>query len=195
MNRQEKISALLGDILIPMLGFFFWHWNLYFISLFFLLDQLAKEVSQVIRINKIKKDFSPTSGAIMLHGSLFIALLLFIHVFNYLLQSNIHFLEEMNRFFWYKDTGVPQGFILFPLLILMERLKFNMNMKTFTMEAHRNHWNVHTVQIAAFLILFVLLCLIQILFHTSQTVAFLCLISGLALVTLSTDKLSTFFPK
>lgn len=194
MNRQEKISALLGDILIPMLGFFFWHWNLYFISLFFLFDQLAREVSQVVRLVKIKNEFSPSIKAILLHGCLFIALILSIHVFNFLLQPSIQFTKEMNSFFWYKDMGIPQGLILIPLLVVMERMKFNMHMKMFTIQAHRLHWKGHTIQIATYLLLFIVLCLFQMLFHMGQTASFLCLICGFALLTFTTEKLSTFFP-
>jgi hypothetical protein len=195
MTHPEKISTILGDVLIPSLGFFLWDWNIYFISLFFILDQVAKETGQLFRLGKLKNQIDASKKAFSLHFLIFIALILVIHLFNYLLHPSIQFFKEMNDFFWYKDAGVAQGFILFPLLIFVERTKHKIYMKTFSAEMHRAQWKMHTVQMATYLLLFLVLCLIQPLFKMGETWSFLSLIFGFALVTLSSDKLSAFFPR
>jgi hypothetical protein len=68
-------------------------------------------------------------------------------------------------------------------------------MKTFSAEMHRAQWKMHTVQMATYLLLFLVLCLTQPLFKMGETSSFLSLIFGFALVTLSSDKLSAFFPR
>ena len=194
MTRQEKISTILGDVLIPSLGFFLWDWNIYFISLFFILDQIAKETGQLYRLVKLKSQVNLSKNTVYFHLLIFLALILVIHLFNYLQDPSIQFFKEMNDFFWYKDAGIAQGFILFPLLIFVERTKHKMYMKAFSAEMHRTQWKTHHVQIATYSLLFLVLCLLQWLFKTGETSSFLCLILGFGLVTFSSDKLSTFFP-
>ena len=38
MKKIEITSALIGDVALPLAGFFFWDWGFYFIALFFLFD-------------------------------------------------------------------------------------------------------------------------------------------------------------
>ena len=44
MKQAEKINALLGDVAFPLMGYFFWNWNFYFILLYFILDQVARTI-------------------------------------------------------------------------------------------------------------------------------------------------------
>jgi len=194
MNRQEKIATLLGDILIPILGFFLWNWSIYFICLFFLLDQLAREISQLIRVNKLKVSNQISPSTIIVNVILFIGLFCLVHLFNLLLKPSISFFNEMNHFFWYKDTGIPQGFILFPLLFYVERLRYRMNTKVFSMEIHWKHWRLHTVQLLLYVFLFALLSVLLAFLDVEKTLCFILLIIGFALVTLCANKISTFFP-
>jgi len=44
VKQAEKINALLGDVAFPLMGYFFWNWNFYFILLYFILDQVARTI-------------------------------------------------------------------------------------------------------------------------------------------------------
>jgi hypothetical protein len=101
----------------------------------------------------------------------------------------------MNAFFWYQDSGIAQGFILFPLVIFSERMRFKMNMKQFSTEMHLKSWQNHSVQLLAYLLLFLILGIGLMVVDMSKTTSFLMLILGFASVTLFADKLSAFFPR
>jgi hypothetical protein len=195
MNRQEKIGSLIGDIGIPILGFFFWNWSIYFICLFFLLDQLSREVSHWYRMRYIKKQVPLSSKSYLLNLLIFIAFFFTAHWYNFMLHPTINFAHEMSAFFWYKDSGIAQGFILFPLVIVSERMRFKMNMKQFSSEMHLKSWQNHSVQLLAYFLLFLILSIGLTAIVMSKTASFLCLILGFASVTLFADKLSAFFPR
>jgi len=54
MRKSDIISNLLGDILLPLMGFLFWGWGFYFILLFFLLDQLVRVAFLPLRLKKLQ---------------------------------------------------------------------------------------------------------------------------------------------
>jgi hypothetical protein len=195
MNRQEKISSLIGDIGIPIIGFFFWNWSIYFICLFFLLDQVSKEVSGLVRIKAIRQRVKLPSRSYVIHASSFVLCVLAVHFYVYTLHPKINFLKEMNDFFWFNDMGIAQGFILIPIVLLTERLRYKLNTKLFTDEMHVQHWYFHTTQLSAYFTLFLFMILFLTFVEMSETVSFLVLLSGFTAITLFTDKLSTFFPR
>ncbi len=195
MNRQEKIASLLGDILIPILGFFLWNWSIYFICLFFLLDQLAREVSLCLRIHYVQNQLQISRRSYTLNLLIFIGFFIMVHCYNFMLHPSINFAHEMNAFFWYKDSGFAQGFFLFPLLIIGERMRFKMNMKQFSTEMHLKSWQNHSVQMFAYFMLFLILSIGLTVAEMSKTASFLCLILGFASITLFADKFSAFFPR
>ena len=195
MNRQEKIGSLIGDIGIPILGFFFWNWSIYFICLFFLLDQLSREVSHWYRMRYIKKQVPLSSKSYLLNLLIFIAFFFIAHWYNFMLHPTINFAHEMSAFFWYKDSGIAQGFILFPLVMVSERMRFKMNMKQFSSEMHLKSWQNHSVQLLSYFLLFLILSIGLTAIEMSKTASFLCLILGFASITLFADKLSAFFPR
>ena len=195
MNRQEKIGSLIGDIGIPILGFFFWNWNIYFICLFFLLDQVSKEVSGMIRMQSIRERVKLAPQARIIHVVSFVLCLIAVHFYVYQLNPKMNFLKEINDFFWFEDMGIAQGFILIPLVLFSERLRYKMNTKLFTDEMHVKHWFIQTTQLTAYFTLFLLLSLALLFFKMSETMSFVCLLIGFTIITLFSDKWSTFFPR
>lgn len=195
MNRQEKIGALIGDIGIPIFGFFFWNWSIYFICLFFILDQFSREISGLIRMNSIRERVRLAPRMYFVHISSFVLCLLAVHYYVHSLHPDIIFLKEINDFFWFEDMGIAQGFILIPIVLFSERMRYKMNTKLLTDEMHLKHWRHHTVQIIAYLILFLSLSLVLSFVPMSETTSFLCLLTGFTLITLFADKLSPFFPR
>jgi hypothetical protein len=156
---------------------------------------VSKEVSGIIRMQSIRKRVQLAPQARIIHLVSFVLCLLTVHFYVYLLHPKMIFLKEINDFFWFEDMGIAQGFILIPLVLFSERLRYKMNTKLFTDEMHVKHWQHHTVQLIAFLTLFLSLSLVLTFVQMSETASFLCLLTGFTAITLFADKLSTFFPR
>jgi len=129
VNRIEKISILLGDVVLPLMGYFFWNWNLYFILLFFILDQLARVVFLPWRMKLTELNASEKRNQLLKASFLFITEVIIIHSVIYFQSPSIKFGEEFGRFFHYKDMGVEQGYLLFPLVFFGEWMRINNELK------------------------------------------------------------------
>jgi hypothetical protein len=121
MKNREIQKALLEGI-IPVLGFFYWDWGLSFILFFYFLDWIAKETTQHLGARKIDK----TQGNGMktwkrkgFFSALFIVLSVSVWIF-VLACRDTHFSiqKELLQFLMYKEMGIPQGFILLPIIFL-----------------------------------------------------------------------------
>ena len=130
MKQAEKINALLGDVAFPLMGYFFLNWNLYFILLYFILDQVARTIFlpwrlKLTQLNQSEKIKIIAQSSILLFSELFL-----IHFFLKALIPGIHFQKEISNFIHYSDMGIEQGYILLPLLILGEWLRMKQDLKT-----------------------------------------------------------------
>ena len=123
MKSQEKIVSLLGDIAFPLIGFFFWNWGFYFIALYFIIDQLAKQAFLIVRLKNISLQF--TEKAILLSKSmaLFFFEVLIIILINYQMTVEFNPINGIINFLSYEDMGIQQGVVLIPLLIFAEWMK------------------------------------------------------------------------
>lgn len=123
MKSQEKIVILLGDIAFPLIGFFFWNWGFYFIALYFIIDQLAKQAFLIVRLKNISLQF--TEKAILLSKSmaLFFFEVLIIILINYQMTVEFNPINGIINFLSYEDMGIQQGVVLIPLLIFAEWMK------------------------------------------------------------------------
>ena len=131
----------------------------------------------------------------IIHVVSFVLCLIAVHFYVYQLNPKMNFLKEINDFFWFEDMGIAQGFILIPLVLFSERLRYKMNTKLFTDEMHVKHWFIQTTQLTAYFTLFLLLSLALLFFKMSETMSFVCLLIGFTIITLFSDKWSTFFPR
>ncbi len=129
MNRIEKISILIGDVALHLMGYFFWDWNLYFILLFFMLDQLARVVFLPWRMKLTELNASEKRNQIIKAGFLFLSEVIIIHTVIFFQNPSIEFGEEFGRFFYYKDMGIEQGYLLFPLVFFGEWMRINNELK------------------------------------------------------------------
>jgi len=123
VKSQEKIVILLGDIAFPLIGFFFWNWGFYFIALYFIIDQLAKQAFLIVRLKNISLQF--TEKAILLSKSmaLFFFEVLIIILINYQMTVEFNPINGIINFLSYEDMGIQQGVVLIPLLIFAEWMK------------------------------------------------------------------------
>jgi hypothetical protein len=129
VNRIERISSLLGDVALPLFGYFFWNWNFYFILLFFMLDQISRVIflPQRLKLTEIIK--SEKNKIFFRQLSLLIIELLVIHAAVFLHQKNINFTKEFVSFLSYEDMGIAQGIILVPLIIASELMRIKNELK------------------------------------------------------------------
>lgn len=129
MNRIEKISSLLGDVALPIFGYFFWNWNLYFILLFFMLDQISRVIFLPQRL-KLTETIKSEKNKIFFRQIVLLTIeLLVIHSAVFLHQNDINFGKEFVSFLSYEDLGIAQGIILVPIVIASEWMRIKNELK------------------------------------------------------------------
>ena len=158
MRINPKYIQLVGDAIIPILGFFLWDWNLYFILLFYFLDILTKEVLLHLKSNKIcqyKKQinydvFLKEKRERLKFGIISSVLLLFcvflVQLAMPFIQSDFHATEQIISFWSYKEMGIEQGYVLVPLVIFMGYSQYKMEFlapSIFTKLSIQNLWLPH----------------------------------------------------
>lgn len=177
MNQNALIVRILGDILIPVLGFFFWNWNLYFIVLFLLLDLLAGEIVVHLKTRKIKS-YSEKVNSHSWNRFALISLALFattttlVHLGVKVLHPQVDLTNEFISFLRYEDMGFAQGYVLIPLVGFMAYTKYQTEFirpKVFQFVevevVWRHHFKIHL------LVLFLTLnCLLFCFFHFTELV-------------------------
>lgn len=131
MNKKIVIFQILAEALIPLLGYFFWDWNFYFIALFYFLDICintfflpvkAKKFNNFIQLkNKTNLYFIAAVAALVLIFFLGIILTQF-------LIPDFNLLKQTLDFILLEDTGIPipQGVILLPLVIYAGYMQYKM---------------------------------------------------------------------
>jgi hypothetical protein len=129
MNANAKYVQVLGDAALPLIGFFWLGWNLYFIVIYYLLDLLVKEVVIHLKSRKIVEE-KPTSTGWLKQGIgsavLLVSTVVLIHCTMWAIHPNIQFLKEWSDFMAYADMGIPQGYIIIPLLAMMGYQQFRL---------------------------------------------------------------------
>lgn len=158
MRIHPKYIQVLGDGIIPLLGFFFWDWNLYFILLFYFIDMFTKEVLLHLKAKKIVAHQigteSPTvqneKKVWMKWGIISLILLIFsiflIQISMPFIQDQFNAKNEIIRFWSYKEMGIEQGYIFVPLIIFMGYTQFKMEFlvpAVFTRMNNSQLWQPH----------------------------------------------------
>jgi len=123
VKSQEKIVLLLGDIALPLIGFFFWNWGFYFIALYFIIDQLAKQAFLILRLKNSSLQFTEKAVRLSKSWILFFFEVLIIILINYQMTVDFNPINGIIKFLTYEDMGIQQGLILIPLLIFAEWMK------------------------------------------------------------------------
>lgn len=132
MKLNPKYVQLVGDALIPLLGFFLWNWSLYFILLFYFLDLISSEIIVHLKSKKTI-EFQGVSGlkldwlkwAFISTTCLFLAIIM-IHFATYFIVPGIDFKKETIAFWKYEEMGIQQGYILFPLVFFVSYQQYRM---------------------------------------------------------------------
>ncbi len=132
MNARMRYIQLGLEASIPLLGFFFWDWSLYFILLFYFIDLFAAEVIMHLKSRKIV-DYSSTNEGRkkwVMRGAFSLSLLLLgvfiIHLSMLYIQEGIVFSDEVIAFWNYEDMGIKQGYLFVPLVLLLSYQQYRM---------------------------------------------------------------------
>ena len=152
MRVNPKYIEVLGDTIIPILGYFLWEWNLYFIVLYFILELIFSEAFLHLKFYKIHT-FKKLNKSWLLQGITgFLALtslIFLVHVGFTFLIPTIDFKTQISLFLSYEDMGIAQGYILFPLLFISGYQKYKMEfirMKKYETLTIQNAWKSQLIK-------------------------------------------------
>ncbi len=140
MNKKTLLFIqILGELAIPLLGFFFWNWSLYFILLFYMIENLFATYFQLETFRKFtflveKKEAARDYKKLAIFIIFWLIEVALIHTFICLANPTIQFGKEVISFFMYEDMGVPQGFLLLPLLYFASIMKMKQDIQAFTIK-------------------------------------------------------------
>tara|TARA_B100001059_G_C17647066_1_gene482403 strand:- start:63 stop:638 length:576 start_codon:yes stop_codon:yes gene_type:complete len=169
VKKIEITSAILGDAVLPLVGFLFWDWGFYFIILFFLFDLVIRTLFLNKRIGLLPSIILPK--AFLLKGiGLVVLEVVILHLLVYLSLNSISFPTEIWGFLSYEELGFAQGIILLPLLFLNEVIRIRNEKKLGTSQNVRFEilWNYQLSGL--FRILFwSFLLILTFLFSISET--------------------------
>jgi hypothetical protein len=149
MNQQSKIIQLIGDLSIPILGYYFWDWNIYFILFFYILDVLISTIFTFVKTHKINQ-YQHTNKwpwvhiGLILFGYIITFYLLYFLIYQIYPKTDLTY--QLKEFMMHKDLGLPQWILLFPLLIFggysLYRITFLMP-KTYEKIQVKSLWHEH----------------------------------------------------
>jgi hypothetical protein len=127
---QVRIIQAVADLSIPLMGYFFWNWDFYFILLFYLLDYKVFCAFSFVKFHKIIQYKGLQNKFPFLNLFLTVSLILigFIAIIPALYQIDPAFdlLKNTWAFLSYKEMGIAQGIILIPLLIYAGFMQYKM---------------------------------------------------------------------
>ena len=170
MKKIEIISALLGDVALPLAGFLFWDWGFYFISLFFLFDLIFRTLFLRRRLNLLNE--LKNRNRILFRGFLysFIEVLL-IHCIVVSVFVHLKIGDSFLAFLTYEELGIPQGAVLLPLLLLNEFMKIRNENKIGVPYSVRAQIILKTQNLQQYrLLLWVVLYLWSLFFYMNETI-------------------------
>ena len=127
--KRIHLIQLLAEMLIPLLGYFFWHWNFYFIALFYFLDLVANSIFLVYKLRRLK-DSGKEQKRIVFHFTAYVLAFAGIAFLGILLSSRVladfDLKAQSLAFILLKDMGLPQGIFLIPLVIYAAYMQYRM---------------------------------------------------------------------
>jgi len=129
---RNRIVQLMGELLIPFLGYFWWNWSLYFIFLFMFLDLISYHVLYYYKWRKIAdfhsyRSVQPDFKQLTLHLVTLIVFLIGIFLGYSALLNHLEKTSEsaeILRFITYRDMGFAQGYVLIPFIALQAWMSF-----------------------------------------------------------------------
>lgn len=176
MLKQQLYLKLASDLIIPILGFWIWDWSLYFILLFFMLDIISSEIvihlksRKIIQFNVENRQY-PIRNYTIISALFLMTTILFIHLGILLLHPKMNIQQEIWHFLTYTELGIPQGFLLIPLVFVVAYTSYKtefIQTQLFMKLDCKTLWKKHITLRFLVLIFCVLLALFGISFKLSE---------------------------
>jgi hypothetical protein len=182
MKKAQLLSEIVGDVFLPVLGYLFWGWNLYFILLFIIFDLSIRLLFAIWRP-------ATRSVQLLLRPTLFYLIFLILsHFYMVLTEPTWRFISAFSKFFWYEDFFIPQGLILLPLLIYTERSRVRMELLLNGSYNATQHLKKLGNRLLAGTIIFMLMSICLVVFNWTQTVEIIFFLSAWLLLVLYEHK-------
>lgn len=122
--KQVTLVLLIAELIIPVLGYFFWNWDYSFILLFYAFDWVFLLIFQGIKIrkrlqlsNSVIERNNAIRGMIIYVCSFIISCGIILFVSDQV-DPGFDFSNRFNAFMRYKDMGFEQAYIIVPLCFL-----------------------------------------------------------------------------
>lgn len=135
MLKNQRYIQAISETLLPLIGFFFFDWGLYFILLYYIIDLVVTEFFVFLKAQKIHHHQPSTKEKTNWYklGALSFLLvcltILSTHLVLPTIIQGINFKEQLIAFHSYEEVGIPiqQGYIILPLVILGNYQLYKMN--------------------------------------------------------------------
>jgi len=121
--QNPFVQQYLLEILLPVIGYFFFDWSLLIIAAFYLLDQLAAEISFLRKFKAIRKSENKPSR---LFFSVSVMLILVLLTLELVLLLNYFAASDFDRNTIFAELTIfakEELWLLFPLVLLMNYMK------------------------------------------------------------------------
>jgi hypothetical protein len=122
--KKHQVTAL-GELIIPLMGYYLWNWDLHFILLFYYLDIIASFFLSIAKVRAVSL-YRERKWILQIHLSTFLIWYGFILIGLVLLEvamltvyPGINLIDSLFRFITYEEWGIPQGIVLLPLIFLL----------------------------------------------------------------------------
>lgn len=129
MQTKIKVFQVLSEALLPILGYFYWHWSFYDLLLFYLLDLIVASVFTFVKIKKIglvQEQKSSLTGFISLLLLSYVTIIVLALLLIPTILPVFDFVLDTKRFLLLEDMGLPQGIFLLPLVFYAGYLQYKM---------------------------------------------------------------------
>ncbi len=186
MNPHGQKIQLLADLVLPLIGYYFWGWNVYFILFFFALDLVAQLYFTYLKSRKIVR-FQQVNYPVFLLGSAFLGYLtasILLVIFMPYIVKGSDFYKEFSSFLSYKEMGVPQLILLLPLIFVGGYMNYKVTFlqpKKYTTDNILFLWKDQLINSCALLIGVLLFMGVSFIVDLPATI---CICSMLLLITL-----------
>jgi hypothetical protein len=186
MNPQSQKIQLLADLVLPLVGYYFWGWNIYFILFFFVLDVVAQIYFAFLKSQKITKFQHVKYPILHMIFSLIgygISGVLLVYSLPFIVKGS-DFHKEFSSFLSYKEMGVPQLILLLPLILVGGYMNYKVTFllpKKFASESISRIWKDQLVTSSFILIVILLFVAITFFFLLPESVYIWAILAIIAL--------------
>jgi hypothetical protein len=122
--RQQQFMVL-GELIIPLMGYYLWNWDLHFILLFYYLDVVASFFLSIAKVRAVSL-YRERKWMVQTHLTTFLTWyglillgLSFLEIAILAVYPDINLVDSLFEFLTYEEWGIPQGVVLLPLIFLL----------------------------------------------------------------------------